>query len=75
MVTDLLGQELVVGDYVVSFNNVYRVIALKQRQYVRLMLLNPSKTTRPVNRYSREVCKLDATVVDNWNKECNNDRD
>ncbi len=63
MITDLLERPISVDDYVVSYNNVYHVTALLGNGYVRMILLDPSKTTRPVKRSSREVCLIDKEDV------------
>lgn len=70
--TDLIDRELNVGDYVVFHNNIYEVKGLGKahessgKGYVRIMLTNPSKTTRPVNKHSGDLCKLDPHDVTIW---------
>jgi len=56
---DALNRPLVSGDFVFYYSNVYRVKALlKNGHYVRIILLHPSKTTRPQNKFSREMCLI-----------------
>lgn len=70
--TDLIDRELNVGDYVVFHNNIYEVKGLGKpnpssgKGYVKIMLTNPSKTTRPVNKHSGDLCKLDPHDVTMW---------
>lgn len=69
--TDLLDRPLAVGDYVVSYNNVYEVLSLGKvngigKGQVRIKLIEPSKTTRSKVTYSGEMCKLDAHDVVTW---------
>ena len=71
--TDLIDRELNVNDFVVFHNNIYQVkeLTLPARPatgkgYVKILLINPSKTTRPVRKYSNELCKLDAGDVLTW---------
>ena len=67
--TDLIDRELNIDDFVVFHNNIYRVKGLGKphhstgKGYVKIMLINPSKTTRPVSKHSGELCKLDAGEV------------
>ena len=59
---DIIGRELNIGDVVVFTNNIYEVLSLGKANpkygYARIMLVEPSKTTRPQNKYSREMCLL-----------------
>lgn len=63
MALDLLNREINVGNYVVSYNNVYVVLKVSG-SYVRIVLVEPSKTTRPLSRYSRETVLVDSAAVD-----------
>lgn len=69
---DLLGRELSVGDYVVSYNNIYEVLGLGKvnvntgQGLVRIKLIEPSKTTRSVSKYSGDTCRLDTHDVVTW---------
>ena len=69
--TDLIDRELNVEDFVVFHNNIYQVKGLGKTQpsgkgQVRIMLINPSKTTRTVIKFSDDLCKLDAGEVIFW---------
>ena len=70
--TDLIDRELNIDDFVVFHNNIYRVKGLGKahpstgKGYVKMMLVNPSATTRPVNKYSGDLCKLDSGEVLFW---------
>lgn len=71
MITDLIDRELKVDDYVVFYNNIYQVKGLGKgnttnKGYVKIMLIDPSKTTKPVNKYSGYMCKIDAGDVMFW---------
>jgi len=67
--TDLIDRELNIDDFVVFHNNIYRVKGLGKahpssgKGQVKIMLINPSPTTRPVNKYSGDLCKLDSGEV------------
>lgn len=67
----MLGQELKVDDFVVSYNNIYQIKGIGRTNKtgtgtVKIMLVDPSKTTRPVNKFSSEMCKLESGVVLFW---------
>ena len=70
--TDLIDRELNIGDFVVFHNNIYEVKGVgaphpsSGKGSVRIMLINPSKTTRPVIKHSGELCKLDPHEVTFW---------
>jgi hypothetical protein len=70
--TDLIDRELNIDDFVVFHNNIYRVKGLGKahptsgKGQVRIMLANPSPSTRPVNKYSGDLCKLDSGEVLFW---------
>ena len=72
MITDILDRELKVDDYVVFYNNIYQVKGLSRgntknhKGYAKIMLIDPSKTTKPVNKYSGDMCKIDAGDVMFW---------
>jgi hypothetical protein len=68
-VLDLLGRELQPGDFVVFYNNVYKVEAVPLKNgygQVRIMSVDPSPTTKPVKKYSKEMCRLDKDEVLIW---------
>lgn len=70
--TDLIDRELNIDDFVVFHNNIYRVKGVGKthpntsKGQVRIMLINPSATTRPVTKYSNDLCKLDSSEVMFW---------
>jgi len=70
--TDLIDRELNVDDFVVFHNNIYRVKSFGKahpstgKGSVRIMLADPSPTTRPVVKYSGDLCKLDNGEVLFW---------
>lgn len=63
-VVDIIDREINVGDYVVFTNNIYEVLDVARQRgdtrhgYVRIFLVNPSPTTKPCNKYSREMCLI-----------------
>lgn len=69
---DLIDRELNIGDYVVFYSSIYIVKSLGKPHpqtgtgMVRIMLADPSPTTRPVNKHSRDLCKLDGQDVTMW---------
>lgn len=70
--TDLIDRELSIDDFVVFHNNIYRVKSFGKthptsgKGTVQIMLANPSPTTRPVKKYSGDLCKLDQGEVLFW---------
>lgn len=64
----MLGREVQVNDYVVSYNYVYRVIGIV-RDRVRMELVKPSKTSRPALKNSFEICKVDSEAVKIWEED------
>jgi hypothetical protein len=58
---DMLGRELAVGDFVAYYSNLYEVKALgKPNQntgcgYAKIMIYPASKTSKPVEKYSRDM--------------------
>lgn len=62
MPEDRVGREISVGDFVASYNDLYEVLAVGHRN-VRIILANPSKTTRPKTIVSRE-CFFIGTAED-----------
>lgn len=70
-VTDMFGRELHVGDYVVFTNNLYQVVSIPAKfrdewDYLKIVLVNKSKTTRPVRKYSREMCFVPGEDLTAW---------
>lgn len=64
--TDLLDRELNVGDYVVFHNMVYQILELYKTGYAKIMLWHPSKTTKPVKKYCKFLCKLPSEDMVIW---------
>ena len=62
-IPDMIDRHVIVGDYVVSYNNIYEVLDLIGPYLARIKLINPSETTKPVKRTSREICKIDKGEV------------
>ena len=64
----MLGRELAVGDFVVFYTNLYQVVALGAKAisghgYAKIMIHPPSKTSKPVRKYSREMVQVPAADV------------
>lgn len=56
----MLDRRLSPGDYVVFYNAIYQVQSVPEAHpdefgYVHIMLMDPSKTTRPQKKYSRQM--------------------
>lgn len=62
MALDLLNREIKIGDYVVSYNNLYVVLKTSER-YVLIVLVKPSKTTRPLSKPSWQTVLVDSAAV------------
>jgi hypothetical protein len=70
-VTDIIDRPIRVGDFVAFYANVYRVEGLGQARgngaaTVKIMLADPSPTTRPVKKFSKEMCVIPAEEVTFW---------
>ena len=70
-ILDIIDRPISVDDYVVFYSNVYRVTGLgKPNQFghgqVRIKLAEPSKTTKSVVKYSRDMCVIPAQDVTVW---------
>lgn len=63
---DMLDRSISVGDYVVSYNNIYQITDLLNNSYVRIMLINPSKTTRPKKEYCKYMCLINTEDMLVW---------
>jgi hypothetical protein len=71
MVTDIIDREINIEDFVVFHNNIYKVLGLGKARgngagSVRIMLAKPSKTTRPVVKFSKDLCILHKEDVLIW---------
>lgn len=65
---DMLGRDLVVGDFVVYYSNLYEVIsfgalAISGHGYAKIMIYPASKTSKPASKYSREMVRVPAEDV------------
>ena len=71
-ITDMLDREISVGDFVVFYSNIYRVIELGNRfnrlgnGYVKLMIWDGGKKSRPVTKFSKDTAILDKDAVLMW---------
>lgn len=70
-VTDIIDRPIRVGDFVAFYANVYQVLETGKPSttghgYVKIILAEPSKTTKPVKKYSREMCVIPAEEVTFW---------
>ena len=74
---DIICRELDIGDHVVFHNNIYVVkgmmseqARLKMRdpkyQQISIILMNPSKTTKPVKKYAGECCLIHKEDILAW---------
>ena len=67
MITDIIDREIKIDDYVVFHNNIYKVLGFSVRNnMVKIMLAKPSPSTRPVVKYSKDLCLLDKEEVLIW---------
>jgi hypothetical protein len=71
MITDIIDREIKIDDYVVFHNNIYKVLSLGREHAggagsVRIMLAKPSKTTRPVMKYSKDLCIIHKEDILIW---------
>ena len=70
-VTDIIDRPIRVGDFVAFYANVYQVLGLGKARNnggatVKIMLADPSSTTRPVNKFSKDMCVIPAEEVTFW---------
>ena len=66
MCKDIIGREIAVGDYVVYYSNIYKVLELYSTGYAKIILAHRSKTTSSVKKYSKEMAILDPAHVTMW---------
>lgn len=71
MITDIIGREIQVDDFVVFYSNIYRVKALGKARNngsgtVQIMIWNGGDTARPVKKYSKDMAILDKNDVLIW---------
>ena len=70
-VLDIIDRPIHIDDFVVYYSNVYKVLGLVKPNslghgQVRIKLAEPSKTTKSVVKYSREMCVIPAEEVTLW---------
>lgn len=70
-VLDIIDRPIRVDDYVVYYSNVYIVLGLGKPNAnghgtARIKLAEPSKSTKSVVKYSREMCVIPAEDVTIW---------
>jgi len=68
---DMIGREISVDDFVVFYSNIYQVKALGKpnlmgKGYVKILLVDKSKTTKTVSKYSSDICLIDNNDVLIW---------
>jgi hypothetical protein len=68
---DMIGREISVDDFVVFYSNIYQVKALGKPNlmgngYVKILLVDKSKTTKTVSKYSGDICLIDNNDVLIW---------
>lgn len=59
MARDMLNRELAVDDFVVFTNRIYQIKELKLT-VAKIMLLHKSPSTKIVQKYTKEMCLLNA---------------
>jgi hypothetical protein len=61
---DMIGRDIAVGDFVAYYSNLYEVKALgtsvgmNGSGYAKILIYPASKTSKPVNKYSREMVRI-----------------
>jgi hypothetical protein len=68
---DIVGRPIQINDFVAFYSNVYKVIGVGKPGTsgsgpVRIKLAEPSKTTKSVVKYSRDMCVIPAADVTLW---------
>jgi hypothetical protein len=73
MITDMIGREIQIDDFVVFYSNIYRVKSFgverpagSGRGQVRMMIWNGGDSARPVTKYSKDIAVLDKLHVMKW---------
>jgi hypothetical protein len=59
--TDILGNDIHIGDYVISYNHLYIVLD-GDKSYTRIILASKSKTTRALSRWCKELVVVSSLV-------------
>lgn len=60
---DKINQVILVGDLIVHYNNIYKVISLGKRS-CKAKLIDPSPTTRPKTIYTHECINISKLIKD-----------
>jgi hypothetical protein len=60
---DMIGRDIAVGDFVAYYSNLYEVKALGKARsegtgYVKILIYPASKTSKPVQKYSKEMVRI-----------------
>jgi hypothetical protein len=60
---DMIGRDIAVGDFVAYYSNLYEVKALGNVRsegtgYVKILINPASKTSKPVQKYSKEMVRI-----------------
>ena len=68
---DIIDRPIREGDFVAFYSNVYKVLGFGKlgptgHGTVRIKLADPSKTTKSVVKYSRDMCVIPAEDVTMW---------
>lgn len=63
---DLIGRELKVGDHVVFYNNVYRILSFRGKHEAVIFLSNPSPTTKKKTCLTKHLALLPEGDVLFW---------
>lgn len=68
---DIIGRPIKTGDFVAFYSNVYKVIGTGKPGTsgsgpVRIILAEPSKTTKSAIKYSKDMCVIPAEDVTIW---------
>lgn len=71
MITDIIGREIQIDDFVVFYSNIYRVKGLGKARAdgsgtVQIMIWNGGDTARPVKKHSKDMAILDKNDVLIW---------
>ena len=71
MITDIIGREIQIDDFVVFYSNINRVKGLGKARAggsgtVQIMIWNGGDTARPVKKHSKDMAILDKNDVLIW---------
>ena len=73
MITDMIDREIKIDDFVVFYSNIYCVKSLGKeypagsgRGRVKIKIWNGGKTSRPVEKHSKDIALLDQQQVLLW---------